>query len=130
MGMRRNSFRWSFRGGARLALLGTMTALSGCIGVYADSTGVRMARVDPEDAAERALTGAVAGTALGTGLGTIFSINPAMGGFIGAEPGATLGAGIGYLTAQPIPDYAPIAVPQSAVIPGFYDAWPPGGHAP
>jgi uncharacterized membrane protein len=89
-----------------------------------------MARVDPEDAAERSLTGAVAGAVLGTGIGAISSINPAIGSVVGAEAGATVGAGIGYLTAQPIPDYAPIAVPESAVIPGFYDTWPPGNRAP
>jgi hypothetical protein len=116
--------------GFGLALIGMATALSGCVAVYGDSSGIRVARVDPEDAAERALTGAVVGTALGTGIGSVFSINPAIGAVVGAESGATLGAGVGALTAQPIPDYAPIVVPQSAVIPGFYDTWPPGNRAP
>src|SRR6202000_506752 len=107
--------------GFGLAVIGMAAVLSGCVAVYGDSSGIRVARVDPEDAAERALTGAVAGTALGPRLRPIFSTNPATAAVVGAESGATLGAGIGYLTAQPIPDYAPIAVPESAVIPGFYD---------
>jgi hypothetical protein len=30
----------------------------------------------------------------------------------------------------PTPSYRPIAVPAEAVIPDFYDAWPPGYHSP
>ena len=110
--------------------LGMAAVLSGCAMVYGDPSGIRIARVDPEDAAERALTGAIAGTALGTGLGTILSINPAIGAVVGAESGATLGAGIGLLTAQPIPDYTPVEIPTAAVIPGFYDTWAPGNRPP
>ena len=32
------------------------------------------------------------------------------------------------MTASPIPSYRPLAVPATAVIPGFYDTWPPGYH--
>jgi hypothetical protein len=113
-----------------LSLIGMAAALSGCVAVYGDSSGIRVARVDPEDVAERALTGSVAGAVIGTGLGTMFSINPAIGAVIGVESGAAIGAGIGALTAQPIPDYAPIAAPAGPVIPGFYDTWPPGHQAP
>jgi hypothetical protein len=111
------------------ALAGLIGALSGCVAANAPE-GIRMARVDPQDAAERALVGGALGTALGTGLGASFAINPGIGVIIGAESGAALGAAIGAATAQPIPDYTPIAVPKSAVIPGFYDSWPPGYSPP
>jgi hypothetical protein len=84
--------------------------------------------VDPEDAAERAVAGAALGTALGTGLGATFAINPGVGAIIGAETGATLGTAAGVITAAPVPAYKPIPVPTAAVIPGFYDGWPPGYH--
>jgi hypothetical protein len=86
--------------------------------------------VEPEDAAERAVAGAALGAALGTGLGTTLAINPGLGSIIGAESGAALGAAAGVATAAPIPDYHPIPVPTAQVIPGFYDGWPPGYHAP
>jgi len=86
--------------------------------------------VDPEDAAERAVTGAALGTALGTGIGATFAINPAIGAVVGAETGATLGAAAGVLTAAPAPTYRPIAPPAEAVIPQFYDTWAPGYYAP
>ena len=101
-----------------VALCGLVAALAGC------------ARVDPQEAAERAVIGGVAGTALGTAIGASIAINPAIGAAVGAESGAAIGAGIGVLTAQPLPDYRPIAVPAAAVIPSFYDTWPPGYHAP
>jgi hypothetical protein len=91
---------------------------------------VELARVDPDDAAERAVIGSVLGAALGTGLGASVALNPALGALIGVESGAGIGAAIGVMTAQPLPSYAPIAVPQQAVIPGFYDTWPPGYHPP
>src|ERR1700722_9472653 len=100
----------------RLAVTGTMAIaflalLSAC------------ARVDPEEAAERALVGAVAGTALGTGIGAAFAINPGIGAVIGAESGAAIGAAVGAVTAQPLPDYKPVALPAGP--PAFYDGWPP-----
>jgi len=85
--------------------------------------------VDPEDAAERAAAGAVLGAALGTGLGATFAINPGLGSVIGVEAGAGVGAAIGAITAAPTPDYHPVAVPATAVIPGFYDGWAPGYHS-
>ena len=109
------------RVGQWLALFGVAAALGGCYGPH---------RVDPQEAAERAIVGSAAGTAIGTGLGTTFAINPAIGAVVGAESGAALGAAIGVATAQPLPDYHPIAVPAAAVIPGFYDTWPPGYHEP
>ncbi|HEV8678839.1 MAG TPA: hypothetical protein VGQ90_05640 [Stellaceae bacterium] len=116
---------------ARAALIGIAVALSGCIETYGTGpTGVVLARVDPDEAAERALVGSVLGTALGTGLGAMFAINPAIGAVVGAESGAALGAVAGVMTAQPLPDYKPIAVPAAQIIPGFYDSWPPGYHAP
>jgi hypothetical protein len=86
--------------------------------------------VDPVDASERAAAGAVLGGALGTGLGAAFAINPAVGAVVGVESGAAIGAAIGVATAAPIPAYEPIAVPAEAVIPGFYDNWPPGFYRP
>jgi hypothetical protein len=86
--------------------------------------------VDPVDASERAAAGMVLGAALGTGIGASFAINPAAGAIIGVESGAAIGAAIGAATAAPVPEYAPIAVPAEAVIPGFYDNWPPGYYRP
>jgi hypothetical protein len=125
----------------RGVLVGLAAALSGCVGVYGPTAvgpapyppapfGIELARVDPQDAAERALTGSVLGAALGTGLGAVFAINPAVGAVIGVESGAVLGAEIGALTAQPLPDYVPIAVPSAALIPDFYDTWAPGYRPP
>lgn len=120
----------------RVAVVGALiglaaAALSGCVPVYGNAPpGNEVARVDPEDAAERALVGSVLGSALGTGIGASFAINPAIGAVIGAETGATLGAAVGLATAQPLPTYKPIAIPAHAVIPSFYDAWPPGYHEP
>ena len=85
---------------------------------------------DVEDPGERAVVGAALGTALGTGLGATFAINPGIGAVIGAETGATLGALAGVMTSPPAPSYKPVAVPAEAVIPGFYDTWPPGYRAP
>jgi hypothetical protein len=115
----------------RAGLIGLAVALSGCVEPYGPAPSViGLSRVDPQDAAERAIVGGVVGTALGTGLGASVAINPAIGAAIGAEAGAALGAVIGAATAQPLPDYAPIAVPTAAVIPGFYDTWPPGYSQP
>jgi uncharacterized membrane protein len=113
----------------RTVLIGFAVALSGCVEVYGPAP-FELSRVDPVDAAERALVGSVVGTALGTGIGAVLSINPAIGAVVGAESGAAIGAAIGAATAQPLPGYAPIAVPAVAAIPGFYDAWPPGYHQP
>ena len=116
----------------RAALVGfagaVAAAAGGCVPVYSGT--VEIVRVDPEDAAERAAIGALVGATLGTGLGAIFAINPAIGAVVGVEAGAAIGAGIGAITAQPLPSYAPVVVPAEALIPGFYDAWPPGYHAP
>lgn len=108
----------------RLRLWGMMAvaaALSGCYGPHL---------VDPQDAYERSVAGATLGTALGTGLGATFAINPAIGAVFGAKAGAEIGAIAGVITAAPIPAYHPVAVPAQAVIPGFYDDWPPGYHKP
>jgi hypothetical protein len=112
-------------------LIGLAASLSACVAPDG-STPLELARVDPQDAADRALIGGVLGAALGTGLGASFAINPAIGSVVGVEAGAAIGAAIGVMTAQPLPAYRPIAVPQEAVIPGFYDTWPPGSgsHPP
>ena len=115
----------------RAGLIGLAAVLSGC--VEAGDTapfGIGLSRVDPTEAAERALAGAAIGTALGVGIGASFAINPAIGAVVGAESGAAIGAAIGVATAQPLPSYAPIAVPTAPVIPGFYDSWPPGYYPP
>jgi hypothetical protein len=120
----------------RGALIGLAVTLSGCVEAYGPTAvgpapfGVTLARVDPQDAAERALIGSVLGSALGTGLGASFAINPAIGAVIGAESGAVIGAEIGVATAQPLPDYRPIAPPSAALIPDFYDTWAPGYRPP
>lgn len=88
------------------------------------------AAVDPEDAAARAVAGGALGATVGAGLGATFAINPLVGAALGAKGGAELGAAIGAATAAPEPVYEPIAVPAEAVIPGFYDSWPPGYHRP
>ena len=113
----------------RGALIGLAAVLSGCVEPYG-SAPFGLARVDPQDAAERAVVGAVLGTALGTGLGAMFSINPGIGAVVGAESGAALGAAAGAMTAQPLPEYAPIPIERAALIPAFYDTWPPGYRPP
>ncbi|HEX5455202.1 MAG TPA: hypothetical protein VFX06_15550 [Stellaceae bacterium] len=113
------------------AALGLVAALAGCVQPYAPpQLEFAMARVDPEDAADRALIGSVVGAALGTGLGTTLAINPAIGAVIGVESGAAIGAAIGAVTAQPIPDYAPIPASAALAIPQYYDSWPPGYDSP
>lgn len=116
----------------RAALVGLAATLAGlgggCVPVY--SGPVEIVRVDAEDVAERALIGSVLGAALGTGLGSTVAITPAVGAVVGVQAGAAIGAAIGAMTAQPLPSYAPIAVPATAAIPGFYDTWPPGPHPP
>jgi hypothetical protein len=120
----------------RLLLVGAVVsglaaALSGCAAPGDTAPfGFGLSRVDPQEAAERAIVGAAVGTALGTGLGATFAINPAVGSIIGAESGAAIGAAVGVATAQPLPSYAPIAVPALPVIPHFYDTWPPGYYPP
>jgi uncharacterized membrane protein len=113
----------------QVALLGLAAMASGCVPVPPNSPpGSGVVRVDPEDAADRALIGALAGAALGTGLGATFAISPAVGAIVGVEAGAGIGATIGVLTAQPLPSYTAVAAPEGP--PGFYDTWPPGYHAP
>ncbi len=110
----------------RAALLGLAMAVSGCSPSALPS--FEISRIDPEDAADRALIGAIAGAALGTGLGATLAITPAVGAVVGVEAGAAIGATIGVLTAQPIPAYGAVAVPEGP--PGFYDTWPPGYQPP
>jgi hypothetical protein len=86
--------------------------------------------VDPQDAAERMVAGAAIGSAFGTALGAAFSINPVIGAIYGAEAGAAIGGFTGVVTAAPVPAYRSVPIPAQAVIPHFYDAWPPGYHAP
>jgi hypothetical protein len=88
-------------------------------------------RVDPEQAAERALVGGVVGGLLGAGVGAIAAAgNPAFGAVIGGPAGTVIGSAIGIATTPPLPDYTPVAVPAAPVIPGFYDTWPPGYRSP
>jgi hypothetical protein len=117
---------------AAIAMAGISAAISGCApnGYIDNPPTITLARVDPQDAAERAVTGAVLGATTGAALGAIFAINPGLGATIGTEAGGGLGAVIGAATAQPLPDYKPIAKPTAAIIPGFYDSWPPGYEQP
>ncbi len=101
--------------------LALVLALSGCLA----GSGV-----DPQDAAPRAAAGAALGAGLGAGIGSVFAINPLVGAGIGAEAGGALGLAAGVATAQPAVVYAPVAVPQEAAMPGFYDGWAPGSQAP
>jgi len=110
----------------RLAVTGGLVALAAMLSACAPYVST----VDPEIATERAAVGSVLGAALGTGLGATFAINPAIGAVVGAESGAALGAAVGVITSPPPPTYEPIAVPVEAVIPGFYDGWPPSYYAP
>jgi hypothetical protein len=88
------------------------------------------APIDPEQATERAATGAVLGAALGAGLGATVAIDPGLGAIIGTESGGAIGAAIGIATTPPIPSYRPVVLPAEAVIPNFYDNWPPSYHSP
>jgi hypothetical protein len=118
------------------ALIGMAAALPGCVAPYGPPPyapapfGIQLARVDPQDAEDRAVIGTALGATLGTGLGATFAIDPGVGALFGAVSGAAIGAAVGVITAQPLPDYALIAVPKEAVIPSFYDTWPPGYHPP
>ncbi|MGE3783027.1 MAG: hypothetical protein AB7H71_09825 [Alphaproteobacteria bacterium] len=105
--------------------------------VQVDSIGVRpvlapeVVRVDPEQAAERALVGGVVGGLLGAGVGAAAaSFNPPFGAWVGGAAGVALGTAIGVATTPPLPDYTPVAVPASPEIPRFYDTWPPGYRSP
>ena len=134
----------------RIAWLGTATAVSvataACapvengtvavarvrvdtVGMVPDIRGETI-RVDPDEAAERAVIGGVVGGVLGVALGTAGSANPAFGALVGGSAGAAVGTAIGIATTRPLPSYTPIAVPAAPVIPGFYDTWPPGYAAP
>ncbi len=112
-----------------VVLIGMAAALSACVAPDG-SSAFSMARVDPDEAAERALIGSIAGTAAGVGIGTALSINPAIGAVVGAEAGATIGAAAGIMTAQPIPAYTDVPVSMVPAVPDFYDTWPPGAHPP
>jgi len=105
-------------------------AATGAIAVALAAMLSACAPVDPEDAAQRAVVGGALGATLGAGLGATFAINPLLGAAYGAKGGAELGAAAGAATAAERPTYEPIAVPAEAVIPGFYDNWPPGYHLP
>jgi hypothetical protein len=115
------------------ACLGLAAGLSACAPGYPGGGPgpITLARVDPQDAAERAVVGGVLGSTLGAGLGASFAINPGIGALAGVEVGAPLGAAVGAATAQPLPDYHPIPVAAAAAAtPGFYDTWPPGYERP
>jgi len=115
----------------RAGLLALAAALGGCADAYTPlPLDLTLSRVDPEEAAERAVVGAALGAGLGTAVGTAFSINTGIGSVVGAEVGALLGAELGVVTTPPVPTYRPITPPETAMIPGFYDAWPPGYRPP
>lgn len=85
---------------------------------------------DLQDPERRAAIGGLGGATLGAGIGAAFAINPPLGAAIGAGVGGVAGAVIGATTAEPAPSYEPIEIPSVAVLPGFYDSWPPGYHPP
>jgi hypothetical protein len=119
----------------RLVVVGLLMGIAAGAGACApvNSAGqprLALARVDPQDAADRAVVGSVVGATLGAGLGAAFAINPGLGAAVGAEAGGPVGAIVGAATAQPLPDYKPIAVSSADFIPNFYDTWPPGYEPP
>jgi hypothetical protein len=88
-------------------------------------------RVDPEEAAERALVGGVVGGLLGAGVGAAAAaFNPPFGAVVGGAAGAAVGGAVGVATTPPLPGYTPISAPVAPVIPQFYDTWPPGYRSP
>ena len=116
-------------GVAAAAAAALVAALAACSAPH--ETGLSLARVDPQDATDRAVEGGVLGGLFGAGVGASFAINPGLGAIVGTEVGVPIGAAIGVATARPLPDYKPIPVPTAAAtIPHFYDTWPPGYHMP
>jgi outer membrane lipoprotein SlyB len=114
-----------------VGLLMGVAAVAACSPVYrASQPPITLARVDQQDAADRAAVGSVVGATLGAGLGAAFALDPGLGATVGVEVGGPVGAIVGAATAQPLPDYQPIPVPTAAVIPDFYDTWPPGYDRP
>ena len=119
----------------RLVVVGLLMGVAAGVGACAPVTTARqppftLARVDRQEAADRAVVGSVVGATLGAGIGAAFAINPGLGAAVGAGIGAPIGAVVGAATAQPLPDYKPIPIPTAAVIPDFYDTWPPGYDRP
>jgi hypothetical protein len=131
----------------RIAWLGVAAAASACAPgdpgaiqvarVQVDTVGIRpvlvpeVIRVDPEEAAERAVLGGVVGGLLGAGVGAAAaSFNPPFGAVVGGAAGAAVGGAIGVATTPPLPGYAPISAATDPVIPRFYDTWPPGYRSP
>jgi hypothetical protein len=134
----------------RIAWLGVATAaaaaVSACVPVERNTVELARVQIDtvgaqsvaipeiiraaPEDLAERAVVGGILGGMLGAGVGAIASANPAFGAVIGGPAGAVIGGLVGIATTPPLPSYMPIAIPTAPVIPGFYDAWPPGYRSP
>ena len=115
----------------RLAALGAIALLAASMAACAPYTAEPYATpVDPEQAAERAAGGALIGAAIGAGIGAMAAPNPPVGAIAGAEIGSGIGAVLGVVTTSPPPTYTPIPVPAEAVIPHFYDNWPPGYHVP
>jgi hypothetical protein len=115
----------------RLAIIGAVAVLAAGLSACAPYTATPYyTAVDPEQATERAATGALIGAAIGAGIGATASTIPPAGAIAGAEIGSGIGAAVGVMTSAPPPTYDPIPVPQQAVIPGFYDNWPPGYHLP
>jgi hypothetical protein len=115
----------------RLAITGAIIVLAASVSACAPYAAPPYATaVDPEQATERAAAGAVLGSAIGSGIGATFATAPPVGVIAGAEIGGGIGAAIGVMTSAPPPTYDPIPVPSQAVIPGFYDNWPPGYHLP
>jgi hypothetical protein len=115
----------------RLAVLGAIGVLAAGLSACAPYAAPPYATaVDPEQATERAAAGAVLGSAIGAGIGATFATAPPVGAMAGAEIGGGLGAALGVMTSAPPPTYDPIPVPNQAVIPDFYDNWPPAYHLP
>jgi hypothetical protein len=115
----------------RLAITGAIAVLAAGLSACAPYTAEPYATaVDPEQATERAAAGAVIGAALGAGLGATAAPAVPAGAIAGAEIGSGVGAAVGVMTSAPPPTYDPIPVPTQAVIPNFYDNWPPGYHLP
>ncbi len=106
---------------------GVAAAMALCLGACVETGS---ARLDPEVAAERGAIGGLLGGLRGPGIGSAVAIDSAVGATIGGPAGFAAGAIIGIATADPLPSYGPVALPGDALVPGFYDSWPPGYYAP
>jgi hypothetical protein len=85
---------------------------------------------DVQDPYQRTVAGALLGATAGAAIGAAVSLDPGFGAAIGTGAGVLVGGALGLATLDPPPTYAPIEIPATQIIPGFYDTWPPGNQSP